>query len=286
MSELKSVSYDQYSNIPSTEDLGLNTKIIFSEDCYIKLIQMITKTNGNNNETGVFFVGRKSKEDPFTILIDYSTSEFACVDAHVSGGGAQPQTTNYSELNQQISKYKAIGEIPIVFHFHTHPRKLHYESFSDQDLSMYAKMQLDNQDVIAFGMLGFPIPNGNMTNGFSIVQPIRPQRNGEIGTAEFYMYPNIYYCTGNEIYKVGQFDKKYEGRIYEQDWGLGIVKNANNTTKPKKICGVGINPNTKQKIEDESVGYIDVNNALNFSSENLTFHFSNISPQYTSGIHK
>ena len=49
--------------------------------------------------------GKKSKEDPFTILIDYSASEFACVDAHVSGGGAEPQTINYSELNQQISKY-------------------------------------------------------------------------------------------------------------------------------------------------------------------------------------
>lgn len=286
MSELKSVSYDQFSDIPSTDDLGLQTKIIFSEDCYLRLLQMISKTNTSNNETGAFFVGRKSKEDPFIILIDYSTSEFACVDAHVSGGGAEPQATNYSELNQQISKYKSIGEVPVVFHFHTHPRELHYESFSDQDLSMYAKMQLDNQNVISFGMLGFPIPNGNMTNGFCIVQPVRPQRNGEIGNAEFYMYPNIYYCTGNEIYKVGQFDKKYDGRIYEQDLGLGIVKNANSTIKPKKVCGVGLDPNTKQKIEDESVGYIDVNNALNFPTENLTFHFSNLSPQYSSGIHK
>lgn len=60
-------------------------------------------------------LGKKSKEDPFTILIDYSASEFACVDAHVSGGGAEPQTINYSELNQQISKYKSIGEVPVIF---------------------------------------------------------------------------------------------------------------------------------------------------------------------------
>lgn len=287
MSELKSVSYDQYSSIPSTDDLGLKTKIIFSEECYLRVLQMISKTNTSNNETGAFFVGRKSKEDSFTILIDYSTTEFACVDAHVLGGGAEPQAANYLELNQQISKYKSIGEIPVVFHFHTHPRKLHYESFSDQDLSMYAKMQLNNQNVIAFGMLGFPIPNGNMTNGFSIVQPIRPKKNGEIGSAEFYMYQNIYYCIGNNIYKVGQFDKKYAGRIHEQNMELGIVRNANNTTtSSKKICGVGFDPNTKEKIEDENVGYIDANNALKFPTENITFHFSNLNHQYSSEIHK
>lgn len=286
MSELNCVSYDQYSDIPSTDDLGLQTKIIFSEDCYLRLLQMISKTNTSNNETGAFFVGRKSKEDPFTILIDYSTSEFACVAAYVSGGGTAPQATNYSELNQQISKYRMIDEKPVVIHFHTHPRKLYYESFSDRDLSMYVKMQLDNPNIIALGMLGFPIPNGNLTNGFSIVQPVRPQINGEIGSAEFYMYPNIYYCTGNEIYKVGQFDKKYVGRIFCQDLGLKIVKNANRTIKPKKVCGVGLDPNTGQKIEDESVGYIDVNNALNFPDENLTFHFSDLTLRYLGGIYK
>ena len=55
MSELNCVSYDQYSDIPSTDDLGLQTKIIFSEDCYLKLLQMISKTNTSNNETGAFF---------------------------------------------------------------------------------------------------------------------------------------------------------------------------------------------------------------------------------------
>ena len=56
--------------------------------------------------------------------------------------------------------------------------------------------------------------------------------------------------------------------------------------KPKKVCGVGLDPNTKERIEDESVGYIDANNALNFPTENFTFHFSNLSPQYSSWIHK
>ncbi len=207
MAELDSVSYDQYSSIPSTDDLGLKAKIIFSEECYLRLVQMIKKTRNSNKETGVFFVDRKSKEDPFTILIDYCTSEFMCTDGHISDGAAEPTNLNYTELGQQISKYKEIGETPVVFHFHTHPRELHYESFSDQDLSLYAKMQLDNPTTSAFGILGFPAPNGSMTNGLSIVQPVRPQKNGEIGSAEFYMYQNIYHCAGNEIYKVGQFDK-------------------------------------------------------------------------------
>ncbi len=286
MSELDSVSYDQYSNIPSTDDLGLKTKIIFSEECYLRLIQMIKKTRNSNNETGVFFVGRKSKEDPFTILVDYCTSEFMCTDGHISNGAAEPTDSNYTELGHQIFKYNEIGETPVVFHFHTHPKQLHYESFSDQDLSLYAKMQLDNPTTIAFGMLGFPAPNGSMTNGLSIVQPVRPQKNGKIGSAEFYMYQNIYHCAGNEIYKVGQFDKKYEGRIHKQNLELGIIRNSSNLTQQRKICGLGIDPNTGQKINDEFIGYVDENGVMYFPTENLQFQFSTVSQQLDNAVHK
>ena len=74
MAILDSVSYDQYDNIPNLNNCGINAKIIFSRDCYIKLVQMITESKRNNNETGCFFVGIRSKEDPFTIYIDFSTS--------------------------------------------------------------------------------------------------------------------------------------------------------------------------------------------------------------------
>lgn len=63
MEALDSVSYDQYSNIPSTDVLGIKTKIILSEECYLRILQMISKTRNSNNETGAFFVGRKSKEE-------------------------------------------------------------------------------------------------------------------------------------------------------------------------------------------------------------------------------
>lgn len=286
MSMLDSVSYDQYNDIPSTDDLGLKTKIIFSEECYLKLWQMISKTRNSNNESGLFFVGRNSKEDSFTIFIDYCTSEFKCTNGNISGGAVEPTDSNYDELNRQISKYRKIGKTPMVFHFHTHPRKLHYESFSDQDLSTYAKMQVDNPNTCSFGILGFPAPNGNRTIGLSIVQPVDPQRSGEIGSANFCMWQNVYYCMGNEIYKIGQFDKKYEGRKYKQNWGLNIVRNAHNSSKQKKVCGFGIDPNTGREINDECVGYIDVNGTMCFSYENMQFQFSDLSKYSGNGVHK
>lgn len=286
MEELKSVSYDQYSNIPSIDDLGKKSRIIFSEECYLRLLQMIKHTRGTDNETGCFFVGRSSKDDPYTILVDYSTTDFVCANGSVSGGAAKPTDSNYQELRSQISKYVNIGEGPIVFHFHTHPRKLHYEAFSDQDLSLYAKMGLDNPNTFSFGMLGFPVPNGNMTNGFSIVQAYRPIKNGEIGCAEFFMYPNIYYSIGNTIYKMGSFDKTYAGRKYQQNLGLGIVRNSRISSTPKKVCGVGVDPNTGQKISDDIAGYIDVDNNYCFTSDNKDFQFSSLSQEIEKGVHK
>ena len=280
MAILDSVSYDQYDNIPNLNNCGINTKIIFSRDCYIKLLQLINESKSNNNETGCFFVGIRSKEDPFTIYIDSSTSSFDCVDGHISGGAVQPTELNYTELNNIISNLKKLEEKPVVVHYHTHPKKLHYESFSDQDLCVYAKMQLDNPTIVALGMLGFPSPIGN-AYGLSIVQPLDPKTNGEITTAEFYMYQNIYYCDKTDIYKIGGFDKNYKGRKHPNSANNvnNIVRNAISSNSSSKIYGFGIDPNTKQKIEDEIVGYIDANNSLCFHYENLTFNFSRINKQ-------
>ena len=279
METLETVSYDQYSNIPSTDDLGLKTKIILSDDCYLRLLQMINKTRNSNFETGTFFVGRRSKEDPDAIYIDYCTSDFDCVDGHISGGAAKPNDTNYEELNRELDKYRAKKETPLVFHFHCHPRQLLYESFSDQDLSLYANMYLDNPKVPSFGFLSFPIKGESRSNGLTIVQPVKPHRNGEVGTADFYMHQNIYYCFNNEIYKIGQFDKRYNGRIFRTGMDLGIVKNASNLTGTKKVCCIGYDPNTGEKITDKAVGYTDSNGALCFFDENTQFTFTNINKQ-------
>ena len=71
-------------------------------------------------------------------------------------------------------------------------------------------MACDNRNVNAFGILGFPIPNSENSNGISIVQPIKPEKINDIGNANFFRFPNIYYSINNEIYKIGSFQKRYD----------------------------------------------------------------------------
>ena len=273
---IDSVSYDQYKNIPTADEMGVNTKIIFNEDAYVKLLTLIKKTKDLESETGCFFVGRQSEKNPFAIIIDYFTSDFQCEDALISGGSANPTEKVYNELNKKLKEYKANSRKASVFHFHTHPRQLHYENFSDQDLSTYAKMAFDNRSVNAFGILGFPIPNAKNSNGISIVQPIKPEKINDIGNANFFRFPNIYYSINNEIYKIGSFQKRYDGRKYKQNSNGTIVKNAVENSKSNEICGLGLNPNNGEKIRDESVGYIDANGTFCFPNENLNISFGSI----------
>lgn len=271
---IDSVSYDQYKNIPTVDEMGIKTKIIFNENAYLKLSTLINRTNDLESETGCFFIGRQSEKNPFAIIIDYFTSDFQCEDALVLGGSVNPTKQVYKELNNKIKEYQQNSIKACVFHFHTHPRKLHYENFSDQDLSAYANMAFDNRSINAFGILGFPIPNAENSNGISIVEPIEPEKINNIGSAKFFRFPNIYYSINNEIYKIGSFQKRYDGRKYKQNSNGIIVKNAVENSKSNEICGLGLNPNNGEKIMDESVGYIDANGTFCFPNENLNINFS------------
>lgn len=273
---IDSVSYDQYKNIPTADEMGIKTKIIFSQEAYLKLLTLIKKTRDLGSETGCFFAGRQSEKNPFNIVIDYFTSDFRCEDALISGGSANPTEKVYNELNNKLKEYEKNSRKASVFHFHTHPKKLHYENFSDQDLSTYAKMAFDNRSVNAFGILGFPIPNAENSNGISIVQPIKPEKINDIGSANFFRFLNIYYSINNEIYKIGSFQKRYDGRTYKQNSNGTIVKNAVENSKSNEICGLGLNPNNGEKIRDESVGYIDANGTFCFPNENLNISFGSI----------
>ena len=273
---IDSVSYDQYKNIPTADEMGVKTKIIFSQEAYLKLLTLIKKTKDLGSETGCFFVGRQSEKNPFAIIIDYFTSDFRCEDALISGGSANPTEKVYNELNKKLKEYEKNSRKASVFHFHTHPRQLHYENFSDQDLSTYAKMAFDNRSVNAFGILGFPIPNAENSNGISIIQPIKPERINDIGSANFFRFPNIYYSINNEIYKISSFQKRYDGRTYKQNSNGTIVKNAVENSKSNEICGLGLNPNNGEKIRDESVGYIDANGTFCFPNENLNITFGSM----------
>ena len=271
---IDSVSYDQYKNIPTADEMGIKTKIIFNENAYLKLSTLINRTNDLESETGCFFVGRQSEKNPFAIIIDYFTSDFQCEDALVLGGSVNPTKQVYKELNNKLKEYQQNSIKACVFHFHTHPRQLHYENFSDQDLSMYANMAFDNRSINAFGILGFPIPNAENSNGISIVEPIEPEKINNIGSAKFFRFPNIYYCSNNNICKIGSFHKRYNGRKYKQNVNGAIVKNAVENSKSNEICGLGLNPNNGEKIIDETVGYIDANGTFCFPYENLNINFS------------
>ena len=271
---IDSVSYDQYKNIPTADENGIKSKVIFSYEAYSNLLRLIKNTRDSDRETGCFFVGIQTKNNNvLAYKINDFTSDFECEDALVPGGSAYPKEQNYRELNEKINKYKINNEKATVFHFHTHPRQLHYENFSDQDLHIYAKMAFDNKDVTSLGILGFPVPDSERTNGISIVFPLNPQVNNNIASANFFRLPNIYHCVKNEIYKVGSFEKRYNGRTSKENCYGSIVRNAVEQSNSNEISGVGMNPNTGKRIEDESVGYIDANGTYCFPYENLNLEF-------------
>lgn len=150
----------------------MEVKIVFSGDCYSKIRQMSLGAMNNNREYGRFFVGRIISVKPTVIYFDYCTSEFECVRGPAGENTAViPSDDNYDELNHKISEYRKKGIKPVVLHFHSHPRFGFYESFSDQDLQTYAKMQAENPHCISLGMLGFPVVNSQSTFGMCIVSP-------------------------------------------------------------------------------------------------------------------
>lgn len=287
MSELDTVSYDQYKNIPSFNDLNQKVKIIFSKSCYEKIFEMSFGAMVNNREYGRFFVGRKISENPEVIYFDYNTSEFAPARGPMGEGMAVDVTDeNYNELNNKINEYKLNGVKPVVLHFHSHARSAFFESFSDQDLHTYAKMQAQNGNCITLGMLGFPINDTSQTFGMCIVQPLNAKIINEIGTADFVRCEDINYINGNEIYSVGRFEKRYDGRINNSDLRAGIVRQYLTLPSNSEVCAEGIDPNTGIMINPSCVGYTDIAGNLYFTEENLTLNISTISKDNANGMQR
>ena len=287
MDALDTVSYDQYRNIPSYDDLNLKAKIIFSNQCYENIKQMSFSSMNNNRERGRFFVGRMLSSKPKVIYFDYNTSEFECERGPMGEGGAvNPTTNNYLELNEKIKEYLTNGIKPVVLHFHSHPRFGHYESFSDQDLQLYAKMQAQNELCISLGMLGFPINETSPTIGMCVVNPENAKIINEIGTADFIRCEDICYINGNDIYKVGGFEKKYNSRLHKQNINRGIVRQFLTLPSNAKVCAEGIDPNTGKQIKPTCVGYTDTAGYLYFTNENLTLEIPNMKETNISGLHR
>lgn len=271
MAELESVSYDQYKNIPSFEDLNQKVKIVFSSECYQNIIQMGINAMNQEREHGRFFVGRRISDEPEVIYFDYNTSEFEPADGPMGKEKAViPSQSNYDELNKKIRDCELKGIKPVVLHFHSHPRDGIYQSFSDQDLQTYAKMQAQNSDCINLGMLGFPINQTSNTLGMCIVYPTNAQVVNGIGTADFVRCEDISFTSGNEIYKVGGFEKRYAVGLFKQSLNMGIVKQYLTLPHNAKVCAEGFDPNTGNPIKPTHVGYTDTSGNLYFTEEGLS----------------
>ena len=119
-----------------------------------------------------------------------------------------------------------------------------------------------------------------------IVQPLNAKIIGEIGTADFVRCEDIFYKSGNSIYRVGGFEKKYNGRLHNPNLGMGIVRQYLTLRSSGKVCAEGIDPNTGNQIEPTCVGYTDTAGHLYFTEENLSLETSTMSKTNTTEIHR
>lgn len=288
MDNIETVSYDQFFDIPS---LGNKSKIIFSEDVYNYLITLINETKRENAEKGCYLVGRKSvsEDGKLCFYFDFHSSKFQTISVYYENGGVEATANNKIELINELEKYQSLGISPCVIHFHTHNLNGIYSSLSDQDYGVYATMKYQlNLEI--FGMLAAPNVNQNYdTVELSIVNCQNPVVVGTRGCASFYSIPNIYYCKGNQIFKIGSFQKNklsIKTKITELERRDRFVQNYREWDGCNLISGIGKNPSNHLQIIDENVGYVDVNNFFNFPNENLSLEIPKMSKENTSEIHR
>ncbi len=278
MSTLNTVSYDQFFDIPS---LGNKSKIIFSEEAYNYINKLIAETKNNNSENGCFLVGRSAvtSDGALCFYFDFFTSKFLLVDGNYRNGAVIPTTNNKSELIEELKKYFSLKIDACIMHFHAHNLNGLYSSISDQDYGVYATMK-QRYKCETFGMLAAPnSKNKNDTIELSIVNCRDPKIVGTRACANFYLIPNIYYCKGNQIMKVGSFNKNElnsKTRITEIASLDRFVQNYREWKGSSLVSGIGKNPNTDLAIEDKVVGYMDINDSLIFADENLTLQFPSL----------
>ena len=287
MAEMNTVSYDQFVDIPS---LGSASKIIFSEQVYNYLNMLINETKAENAEKGCYLVGRKSisKDGALCFYFDFCSSKFQTTSGNYENGAVIPTNNNKIELINELERYESLEIDACVMHFHTHSLNGLYSSLSDQDYGVYATMKQQLKCEI-FGMLAAPNKTlQNETFELSVVNCRDPKVVGFRGCANFYTIPNIFYCKGNKIFKVGSFQKSDlspKSSITEISRSDRFVQNYREWHGSGLVSGIGKNPTNNMQIIDENIGYVDVNGSLNFPSENLTLEIPNVQLTNTSEFH-
>lgn len=275
-SELNTVSYDQFNDIPS---LGNTSKIIFSEDVYNMLCDLMNDTKNKNIENGCYLVGRKaiSKDGGLFFYFDFCSSRFQTADGNYKDSAVVSTDMNKNEVKNKVEEYRNYGIKPCIMHFHTHNLNGIFESMSDQDYAVYTSMKYYFGEHENFGMLAAP----NRLQGYNTIElsVIHSRDSKIIGSrccADFYSIPNIYYSKGNQLYKIGTFPKNISHRktpINEINRQDRFIQNFRQWNGNHLVSGRGRNPIIKEEIKDENVGYIDANGFYCFPNENQTVEF-------------
>lgn len=231
-----SVSYQQYRNIPVYPK---ETRVVFNGKTTLKLLELLLKTVRENREYGVYFLGELHEfpNESYLAITDFS-SDFESGDTFAQATGENFfDALDILERNARKEGNDSNQESkPAMVHFHTHPRKLNFENFSDQDLHIYADSEFRYNcggDVTHFGMLGFPIPTFSKRMGISLVRPMNSEKRlySDEYKADFYRYENFFYTDEDEFKSTNTFKKfssefiDYLERIYTPEIINGIVKN-------------------------------------------------------------
>lgn len=130
-------SFDQFTDFKTVDEMkNTKSRVIFSLEAYKHFIELINSSKDSHHETGVFFLGKEQGKDSHQIFIDSFTTDLQPADGNFSGGAVDD--TNESQKIRE----KAVRDdgYDCLFHFHVHssPIGSHYETFSDQDLNLYA----------------------------------------------------------------------------------------------------------------------------------------------------
>lgn len=227
-----SVSYKQYRNIPVYPK---ETRVVFNGKTYVKLVELLLKTVRDNREYGVYFLGELHEfpNESYLAITDFS-SDFESGDTFIEVTGEN--FFGALDILERNARKEGNSSKPAMIHFHTHPRKLYYENFSDQDLHIYADSEFRYNcggNVAHFGMLGFPIPKFSKRMGISLVRPMNSEKNlySDEYKADFYRYENFFYTEEDEFEGTYTFNEffsdfiDYPERIYNPEIINGIVKN-------------------------------------------------------------
>lgn len=233
-------SYDNFRDWDNIDNVvGLSSKIIFSEICYRKFINLIEQSNLSGNETGCFFLGNEvNGVNSNQIFITDFTSDLITSDGTYKGGAVEFDRKHYMELKSKVSNGKRI-----IFHFHTHPRKgNYYQTFSDGDYeafkqiatfpnyqfytddeirricqnpnlassqipvilnSLNENVTLYNKKVDHFSILASPVKNKKAYQ-FSTLYSYPYLKNGKL-EIKFYKFPTICYILGDKVVEIGSY---------------------------------------------------------------------------------